>query len=385
MAGEPSDFESPKVWKPNWEKIAKRMVIDVLQLQRGERVVYLADPYFNPVLLDEVRAAVLSVGGVEQATILNWTPRLSAERNANGEPRDNAALQRERQSHLELLNTADVFIWLPFAQFRPGSYTEGESEWILSRWRGRGLHFHWFADAGTPEGDPIHLELQKIYERAILELDYQALKARQRRLVGAIRGAKLRVTTPDGTDISFVLPRDGWYHSNDGDASRAKALRAVCARDREEELPCGAVRSLPASASVNGVIRLRKRTAWNGFGLDVDRFSSHLDILFSDGHITRLEGGERSSELRALQSKFEGDWDRLGEVVFGTNPLLPTPARAKMPTYWGFGEGWFRFHIGESIESGGTFSSNLYLNLFLGDTTIESEGKAIIQNGRLLI
>ncbi|HUK28048.1 MAG TPA: hypothetical protein VLV31_06465 [Candidatus Acidoferrales bacterium] len=372
-------------WAPDWDRMAQRIIRDGLRLQPGERVVYLADPWEFPNCLDAFRAAVLSAGGVEQATILNWTPRLSTLRGMNGKAKDVSALLREQQAHFELLNTADVFIWLPHAQFREGSYSEGESEWILGRWRGRGIHFHWFADAGTPPGDPIHVELEKIYQRGILDLDYVALRTRQRRLVEAIRGKTVRVRTGEGTNVSFRLPKNGWYHCNDGDASREKVLRAVCARDREEEFPCGAVRSLPAPDSVNGTIRLRGRTPWTGFGLDVDRFSSHLDLAFKDGHITEMDGGQRNDELQEIRSKFEGDWDRLGEVVFGTNPLLPTPQGARMPTYWGFGEGWFRFHIGESLESGGSFTSNLYLNLFLGDATIEAEGEPVIENGRLLI
>jgi hypothetical protein len=372
-------------WTPDWDAIADQIVNRTFRLQSGERVIYLADPYLCPELLDAVRSAVLAAGGVEQATLLTWTPRLIDQRTPRGTAADPEAVQREQHAHWELFQTADVFMWLPNDFRLRGTFTGWETEWILGRWRGRGMHCHWFPEPGTAPDAPVNLELQQIYQRAILELDYAALRDRQRRLVEAIRGRRLRVTTPDGTDLSFQMPPDGWYHCNDGDASREKALRAVCARDREEELPCGAVRSIPEPDSVNGVLSLRREPAWNGFGIDVARFAADLDLEFRDGRISRLHAGDGQAELDAAWGALRGDKDRLGEIVFGTNPLLTTPAAARMPTYWGFGDGAFRFHLGDNAESGGRFHSNLWLNLFLTDTTITADGETIVRDGACVV
>jgi hypothetical protein len=252
-------------WTPRWDAIADRLVNGAFRLQPGERVIYLVEPSLYPGLLDAVRSHVLRAGGIEQATMLPWTPALASLRDPKGWAPDPAVHQRELYAHADLFNTADVFMWLPTDDFGRLSTAVWESEWILGRWQGRGMHFHWFTDPGSPPDAPIHLELQKIYERAILELDYAALAQRQQRLVEAVRGRRLRVSTPDGTDLSFDLPANAWFHCNDGDASREKALRAVCARDREEEMPCGAVRGVPAPNAVDGVIGGRRTgmvTAW---------------------------------------------------------------------------------------------------------------------------
>jgi hypothetical protein len=145
------------------------------------------------------------------------------------------------------------------------------------------------------------------------------------------------------------------------------------------------VRSIPEPDSVNGVLSLRREPAWNGFGIDVARFAADLDLEFRDGRISRLHAGDGQAELDAAWDALRGDKDRLGEIVFGTNPLLTTPAAARMPTYWGFGDGAFRFHLGDNAESGGRFHSNLWLNLFLTDTTITADGETIVRDGACVV
>jgi leucyl aminopeptidase (aminopeptidase T) len=372
-------------WRPDWNALAEQIVDRTLRVRPGERVVYLADPDAHPECLESVRDAVLRAGGIEQATMLAWTERLARLRPARGSSRSLEVYDSEREAHRELFAGADVFIWLPTGLHRLGAVTPGESEWILGRWRGRGLHFHWFPDAGTPPGHPVHLELERIYERAVLKLDYAAHARRQQRVVDAIRGKSLRVTTPAGTDLRFDCTTDGWYHRNDGDGSRERVLSAICARDREQELPCGAVRTVPAPNSANGVIKLRAVPAWNGFGLDIAAFGADLDIVFRHGRITELRSASKQNELDLQRGSLRGDWDRLGEIVIGTNPLLETPPGARMPTYWGFGEGWLRLHLGDNLESGGSFSANLWINLFIGDTTVEANGEVVLRQGKLLI
>ena len=380
-----------ETWKPRYAALADRIVNGTFKMQPGERVIYLVDPAECPELFDEVRAAVWNAGAIEQATIHAWSPKLGQLRTPGGKPLEPDVMRRERFAHLDLFNTADIFMWLPTSFWRRDSVSTWESEWILGRWRGRGLHYHWFPDAGTPPGHPVHLELQKIYERGILDLDYAANARRQRALVEAIRGRKLHVTSPDGTDITFTCPREGWYCINDGDASKEKSLRATTARDREEELPCGAVRLLIDENSANGVIGLHSAISgnnwnWNGFGLDLTAFGDDLDIVMKGGHITELRSKTHQKDVDAARAKLVGDWDRIGEVVFGTNPLLTTPAEARMPTYWAFGDGGFRFHFGINGESGGHFEGNLWINLFLMRTTVEIDGgDTIVRAGKLTL
>ncbi len=367
-----------------WDALADQIVNRTLHVQPGERVVYLADPAIEPQLFEAVRLAVLKAGGIDHATQLYWTPRLSAERDDSGLNPDPAAAHREEEALLALLETAQVFIWLPNDYSRPGTFSVMQSEWALARWRGRGLHFHWFPDA---DGDPdVTARLYRAYEHAILDLDYSALRATQDRIIAAVRGRTLRVRTPDGTELTVRLDDPGWYHRNDGNVTPDKARAARCARDREEELPSGAIRTMPLADTAEGVIRYRRGQGVAGRGLDLSPYTRDLELVFRAGHLVELNAGDRTAELRAAWEAHSGDKDRLTEIVIGSNPLLPlTIPGARMPVYWGFGAGGFRVHLGDIVESGGPFASTFAAELWFTDATVEADGRPILNDGRLLI
>jgi leucyl aminopeptidase (aminopeptidase T) len=375
-------------WAPNWPALADAIVRQSLRLQPSERVILLADPGYVPDLLEAVRLAIQAAGGIELATILNWSPALAARRAALApSPADGAARwNREAAAHRDLFQTADALIWLPRDEFRSGTINVGETEWILRSWRGRSVHFHWSIDEGSPRGAPVHRALERIYERGILGLDREDHARLQRELVEAIRGREIRITTPMGTDIRFRLEANGWYHRNDGDASIAKAREATCARDREEELPCGSVRVIPAPTSVSGLVSFRGGWHTISSGIQFDRYIDWLDLDFEDGRIVRLTASPaRQASLEREWHAQSGDQDRLGEVAIGTNPLLPTPADATIPTYWGAGAGVVRLHLGTNLESGGVFESSVSANLFLADATLTVDDSPVIRDGILLL
>jgi hypothetical protein len=264
--------------------------------------------------------------------------------------------------------------------------TIGQSEHILETWPGRSVHFHWFHDPANP--DPDHASnkaLDLVYQDAVLNLDYAALARRMRDLASRMAERELRITTPAGTDLR--LRTGARFHLNDGDASRAKAASARSPRDREEEIPCGALRTIPLLDSVEGIIALRNGFGYPtmGYGLDVDSWLDHggLRFHFEGGRIRRVEtDGDQAALDRAWQSE-TGDKDRLGELVLGCNPRLRRVEGLAFPPYHGFGDAVLRLTIGENIESGGRNRASLHRWLMFLDADIRAGAERVASGGRL--
>jgi len=372
--------------KLDWEAMARKLIREVLRLERRERVLISADPYCGGAMLDAVRAEIQRAGGIELATILHWTPALTKLRNPDGTKPEPAEAAAEDAAMAGLFAQADIFLWLQNDWRSPRStMTIGQSERILESWPGRSVHFHWFHDPGNPDPDhESNKALDLVYQDAVLNLDYAALGRRMRDLRSRMAERELRITTPAGTDLSF---RTGArFHVNDGDASRAKAAAAASPRDREEEIPCGALRTIPLRDTVEGVIALRAGFGFPtmGNGLDIDRWLDQgLRFHFEGGRIRSLEtDGDQAALDRAWQAE-TGDKDRLGELVLGCNPLLRRVDGLAFPPYHGFGDAVLRLTIGENIESGGQNRSSLHRWLMFFDADIRAGGDLIVSKGRL--
>jgi leucyl aminopeptidase (aminopeptidase T) len=371
----------------DWEAMARKLVRDVLRLGRHERVLISADPYCGGAMLESVRTEIQRAGAVELATMLHWTPALTLLRTADGNRADLDDARAEIEATGGLFALADVFLWLQNdSRSARATHAVGLSERILERWTGRSVHFHWFHDPANPDPDhPSNKALDLIYQDAILNLDYDLLGKRMRDLASRMAERELRIRDPAGTDLR--LRTGSHFHLNDGDASKAKVAAAVSVRDREEEIPCGALRTTPLPDSVEGMIALSRGFGYPtmGYGLEIDRWLGQgLRVHFEKGRIRRVETDGDQPGLDRAWSAETGDKDRLGELVLGCNPLLRRIDGLAFPPYHGFGDAVLRLTIGENIESGGHNRSSLHRWLMFFEADMTAGTDPIVSKGRLI-
>jgi hypothetical protein len=316
---------------------------------------------------------------VEAGTIL-FDGRQMSERRAQVRPRatDSTFRARSNQAMRRLLEDADLYLWLPY-RYGDGSEPGDRRllEHLVEGTGARGLHFHWIWPmerlARGPNAQALVDSLSILYGNA-LDLDYAALSARQDWLIGALRGAAMRITTPAGTDLTFHVPSDAWFHKNDGRLDRARAAQATSVRDLEMELPAGALRFIPDVTTVNGVLAVPGQA-----GEATTRF------VFRDGRIVSASADGPEPRTLAAWRRATGDKDRLAEVVMGTNPQLPREGPGGTPPYFGYGAGVLRIAIGENWESGGTNRSSLEASWYFVDATVRAGDVTLIRDGHLIM
>ena len=353
---------------------ARFIVRDLFEVQPYEKVVLMADPSYYPELLDAIRAELLEVKAIEIGAIL-FDGRDVAARRSAVRPRstDEEYRRRTTDAMRTLYEQADVFMWLPY---RYGVGSE-RGDWrplehLVEGTNARGLHFHWVQGLGRLSQAQVD-ELSRLYADA-LDIDYPALSAHQDRMIRQLRGQRLRITTPLGTDLQMVVSAQSWIHKNDGRMDRARAAQARSVRDRQMELPAGALRFIPDVQSVGGRLVVAR---WGG-GEDV-RFD------FSNGRITTVSA--RAGEERVVEAwaRETGDKDRVAELVIGMNPRLPASGPGGRPPYYGYGAGVLRVALGDNWESGGSNRSSMEAWFYITDATIAAGDTVLVKDGRLVL
>ena len=357
-----------------WEAMAERLVTQ-LAPEPGERIVLVARPGQFDALIPPLRYALLRAGAVDLGVIdvveEPYPEAWDADLLAQGAAAARAAWR-------EMLRGFDGAVMLPGA--RPDHAVYAALQDLLHEGVGRTIHFHWtqngsaFPLPGQPM--PPAAVVDATYQRALLDTDYAALAAAQRRFAAAMRGAEVRVTSPAGTDLRFRIG-DRPVNFGDGDASKARTDRGVILIDREIELPAGAVRVAPIEDTVDGVI-VFPPSQWDG------RPVTGLRLTIEGGRVAGLTaaGGQEAAEAELGGVPEEARAFR--EFALGFNPLLAVPERNPWIPYYGYGAGIVRLSLGDNSELGGTVTGGYVRWNFFTDTTVTVGGEAWVRDGRLV-
>jgi leucyl aminopeptidase (aminopeptidase T) len=220
--------------------------------------------------------------------------------------------------------------------------------------------------------------LSELYDAA-LWIDYAALTAHQRRVVELLRNSDVEVTDPRGTRLRFTL-RNAHFHLGNGDASKAFIdgyARPGSARDREVELPAGAIRTVDARDVQGTLVTPPETFAGRQVG------SVRLD--FRDDRIAGITSEYHAAWLEGVWRSHAGDRDRLGEFNLGVNPKLAVLSGLPAVPYYGYGAGVIRISVGDNAESGGPYRSTYHQWFFLTDATVRANGRLVVEHGRLVV
>ena len=376
---EPSPNPAPG---PDTEPIAldydalARGLLERLALRPGERVLLVAMPGSFNEMVPTFRAGALAAGARDlgawsvagdtpDAWATDFTARLAE-----------ASDQALDEALVELLGEVDAAVMMPGATVGHPVYAGLQD--LLREGHGRTVHFHWAGAyaldgtlmAQTPEYDAF-------YENVLHATDYGALAAAQAGFEQAMRGSEVRVTTPAGTDISFRIG-DRPVTKQDGDASAARAQRALNLIDREVELPAGAIRVAPLEVSVHGTIAFPP-SVWGGITVE------GLVLTFESGRVVDARA-EQGLDAAVAEMDSAGDAGRaFREFALGFNPLLAIPEQGDpwIP-YYGYGAGVVRLSLGDNSELGGAVGGGYVRWNFFTDATVTVDGDVWVEGGRLI-
>ena len=357
-------------------RIARR-VVDSLQPSPGERAILVYDPLYYPEIAGAIQAG-LRAAGANPVLALTFDPPAIVRGEAAGSIPAEGIEERTVAFLRPLFEQAAIFLWLPAREI------SGDTRWerLLASSRARGIHFHWIMPLEGHRVEEV-ATLSRMYERAIVETDYAALSREQDHLIAALRGRSIRLSDARGTNLRLRVPEDAWFHKNDGDMSPARAAAGRSVRDREMEFPSGALRFIPDVASAEGLLVVTTpvpRTAASPPEADV------ITLEFERGRAVRHHAAKDDAAFARMWSEYGGDIDKVGEIVIGTNPLLAGTLPSGALPYYGYGEGHVRVSMGDNWESGGAnrSPSGRPLWLFLDKPTLESFGRVVVEDGRLV-
>ena len=200
--------------------------------------------------------------------------------------------------------------------------------------------------------------------------DYGALRELTARLGERMSGAaRVRVTTPAGTDCTFDVTGREWK-LDDGVLDQPGAFG---------NLPAGEAFVAPLATGADGVCVIDRSIALGGVGL-VDE---PILLTFERGRIVSVEGGRSADATRAAIAEAGAGADVVAELGIGTNAgaritgSVITDEKVLGTAHVAFGDN-------ASGSYGGDNRAAIHVDGVMADATIEADGVVVMRTGVLI-
>ncbi len=353
-------------------KAISAKVMERINLQPGEKVFMVGQPGEFDSLIVFLGDQISQEGGIYLGTINVDTTSWPASWN-NDFVQSTKGKTKEELTQLFDSLALDMGIMLPGPTPALVPYAAWQD--VLKKGKGRAVHFHW-AGANSLAGSPVAVDstIGKIYQKVILETDYEGLTKIQSEFEKAIRKDMVTITTPE-SKLTFSIG-DRPVTKQDGDISKARAAMGRNLVDREVELPAGAIRVAPLEETVEGTIAF-PNAMWG------DQRVEGLIVTFKKGKIIDIKATEG---LEFVKSKLEigKEGYLFRELGVGFNPLLAVTDDNQRILHYGYGAGIVRISFGNNAELGGVVGGDFVrINLFV-DATVTVGKDVWIKEGKLL-
>lgn len=354
-------------------------------VQDGD-LVWINGPAQDAEFMERIAIAVMAAGGHPLVTVFSgemlrgWNDHVPAQFDARRDewlwrisqgvdvemhvgsihPEDWDALESSRLSALGRANAAAIAL----RRERDVRRVIVGNDLSPSDWRARMLGVE-------------RAELDRLFHEGVMA-DPVELAAVGTPLREILRGASsVRVRHPNGTDITVGVAGSTLVVLNDG-----TTMRPPRAPGREDELN---ITWLPAGEVTLGLDPERadgrlvvERSFLDGMANAPLTLSSPLTLSYSNGRLVSMESDADVSGLRGYMQSALPLSERLTGLKIGLNPHVSDPRVLPL-----MGAGMVSLILGRNIELGGDIDLPFQIFLTLAGTTVEVDGRLVVDGGVL--
>ncbi|MHC4218888.1 MAG: aminopeptidase, partial [Planctomycetota bacterium] len=215
-------------------------------------------------------------------------------------------------------------------------------------------------------------ELTRIFWKGV-NADYDRLQTLGARMKSSLSaGREVRITAPNGTDLTLQIPRRKIFVSDGIISSEDRYTGGPAC---QVWLPAGEVYVTPVPGTAKGTFVAET------FFFEGKRIEG-LTLTFSKGKLTSIKA---KGDITALKQRY--DAAPAGRELFafldvGINPNVRVPAGSHMVTW--MGAGTISIGIGGNTWAGGDNEVPYGLYAHLIDGTLAVDGKKLVDDGRLI-